>query len=150
MKTCKKCFQEKPFEEFYSHAWMTDWILSTCKECVKAIRRTPEARSAARISDKKRNSTQKRKQMKKQMLQNFRLKNPEKWKAQCAVNNFLRYHKEMKKTCCSVCGKTALIHYHHFDYSKPNQVIPCCAFDHSKFHHWKTEVNPEWILTLPF
>lgn len=150
MKKCKQCLQEKPLEEFYSHPQTADWKLAKCKECVKAERRSEHWRAMARINDKKRFNDPKRKEHQKKHLQEFRKNNPEKWKAQCAVNNFLRTHKEWKKTVCAVCWNTGRVHYHHFDYSKPNEVIPCCPFDHSRFHQWKLEIQPEWILPLPF
>lgn len=149
MKVCKKCLQEKSLEEFYSHPWTLDKRLWSCKECVKEERRSEHWRAMARINDKKRFNDPKRKAHQKKHLQEFRKNNPEKWNAQKMVNNFLRNNKEMKKKNCSICWKECRVHYHHFDYTKPNEVIPCCAMDHSKFHHWKLEVQSEWIFVLP-
>lgn len=148
MKTCKKCFHEKPFQEFYTQKWMTDWFFSFCKECVKAIRRTPESREKARISDNKRYSDPKRKEYKKKKLIEFRSKNPEKFKAHNMINNFFRANREMRKKACSVCWKEWRIHYHHFDYSKPFDVIPCCAMCHSWFHSWKLQVEEKFIYSV--
>lgn len=56
----------------------------------------------ARISDKKRCSTEKRKEFSKKRLIEFRSNSPEKYKAQQMVNNFLRKNKDLKPTKCAV------------------------------------------------
>lgn len=149
MKKCKKCNIEKPLEEFYSHKKTRDGRLSKCKVCILEERKTPEALERAKINDKKRNQTERRKNWVKKQTKKFREENPEKWNAHKLVNNFFRSFPEYKTNICVVCWKESLIHYHHFDYTKPNEVIPCCAYDHRKFHNWE-EVREEYILKLPF
>ena len=85
-------------------------------------------------------------------MKKFREKNPEKRYAQKKVNNFIRFHKELKPDYCFVSWeKSKIIHLHHFDYTKPNEVIPCTPKIHSDFHRWIIkEIKEEWILKLPF
>lgn len=102
MKICKKCLQEKEENLFYSHPKTADRLLPKCKECVKSGRKTEHERSLARIQEKKRGQDPKRKEQKRKVLKHFREENPEKWKAEYSVSNFLRYHKEFRPTISSV------------------------------------------------
>jgi len=148
MTICIKCLINKDNSDFYKHKQTSDWILHKCILCVKEYQKIKDNSWI----DRKREKTPRRKLWKKNFLIKFRKDNPEKYKAMWLVNNFLRYHKELRPTKCFVTGKEWwLIHKHHFDYTKPNQVIPCTPKIHSDFHQWKiTEVKPEWILKLPF
>ena len=148
MKICNECNEEKDLEQFYSHPSTADKRLPKCKECVKKIRRSDHGREMARIQDNKRYSDPKRKEYKKKKLIEFRSKNPEKFKAQGMINNFFRANSEMRKKACSVCWKEWRIHYHHFDYSKPFDVIPCCPMCHSWFHNWKLQVEEKFIYSV--
>ena len=139
MKQCKKCLIEKDFSDFYTHPQTSDWYLWSCKECIKSERSSPHWRSMARVQDKKRLSDPKRKEYNNKSCRSFRLNNPEKYKAQSMIWHLKRNkrNKHLLTDTCIVCWKIGMIHYHHFDYTKPNEVIPCCAMCHSKFHHDK-------------
>lgn len=102
MKICKQCLQEKEEILFYSHPLTKDKLLSKCKECVKLGRKTEHERFLSRLRDKKRDQDPKRKEQKKKVLIRFREQNPEKWKAEQSVSNFLRYHKDLKPTKSAV------------------------------------------------
>jgi len=84
-------------------------------------------------------------------LVDFRNKNPEKYLAQRLVANYWRKHKNEKPNICFVSWENWKIQLHHFDYTKPNYVIPCTSQIHSDFHTWKIkDIKKERILILPF
>jgi hypothetical protein len=59
-------------------------------------------------------------------------RNPEKRRAQIAVNNAVRDGR-LTKGACEVCGATDS-HGHHDDYSKPLEVRWLCAKHHAEEH----------------
>jgi hypothetical protein len=61
----------------------------------------------------------------------WRARNPEKYKAQNAVNNAIRDGKLIRKGC-EVCGDKA--HAHHEDYSRPLDVVWLCPIHHGERH----------------
>lgn len=144
MFKCIRCWVEKEKICFYSHPETIDWISHKCKECCKEACRWKYNPSY----EVERNKNPKRKEYKKKYLKDFRKENPEKWNAQKLVNNFLRYRPELKPKKSLVSGETGIIHLHHFDYSKPFEVIPCTPKEHKQFHLSELHVKPEFILKL--
>jgi hypothetical protein len=88
----------------------------------------------ARKNDIKRSKNPERIRYSTMQTKVFRINNPEKWEAHKLVNNFIRNNKEYKPSLCVNCSATNMLHYHHFDYSLPNKVIPCCPLCHKLFH----------------
>ena len=66
----------------------------------------------------------------------WRQKNPEKYKAQNAVNNAIRDRKLTKGTC-EECGSEE-VEAHHDDYSKPLEVRWLCV----KHHGFTRRIDP--------
>jgi hypothetical protein len=60
-------------------------------------------------------------------------KNPEKRKAQKAVEYALKTGKLVKMPC-ERCGSTEHVHAHHDDYSRPLDVMWLCAKHHKERH----------------
>lgn len=127
-KPCIKCRKVKALDEFYPHARMSDGRLNKCKECCKdyaALRRLRTERpreierARYRAGKKKPNGA------------DWRRRNPEKYRAQNAVNNAIRDGKLVRQPC-QVCGRKA--HAHHPDYSKPLEVEWLCPLHHSREH----------------
>jgi hypothetical protein len=137
-KVCTSCFVEKDLDtSFYKHAEMADGYLNKCKECVK--KRVGKHRDANlhRIKEYDMRRFRENPERKKQALANvkkFRLKNPEKYIAQNAVNNAIRDGKLKREKCCK-CGAKA--HAHHEDYLKPLDVIWLCPAHHAEVHKRK-------------
>lgn len=75
-------------------------------------------------------STNKEKRAK--VLQDYRNRYPEKYKAHCAVNNAIRDGKLLKMPC-SVCGNEKS-QAHHDDYTKPLDVVWLCSRHHGERH----------------
>jgi hypothetical protein len=63
----------------------------------------------------------------------YRQKNREKCLAQSAVNNKIISGKFPKAEKCIFCKSSKAL-YHHWDYSKPYDVIPVCSVCHGKLH----------------
>jgi len=61
-------------------------------------------------------------------------KAPEKKAANTILNNAVRDGRIKKPNCCTICGASGRIHGHHEDYTKPLDVIWCCAHCHRQFH----------------
>lgn len=147
MKVCRCCGVEKPLSEFYAHAGMKDGRLNKCIECVKSrvkshrqenledIRRYDRIRG--RTEERKAATKQRRPRYKDKTVEynkKWRERNPEKYKAHCALNNAVR-DGIVKKGPCEVCGRED-VHGHHDDYSKPLEVRWLCP-DHHKEGHRK-------------
>jgi ribosomal protein S27AE len=144
MKTCFKCDEHKPLDEFYAHPMMADGTLNKCKTCAKAD-------SSRRYNEKIADPTWKIKEMERQRIKerkrralglsvkpalhcqkDWQLRNPHKIQAARAVGNAVRAGKLTRKPC-EQCGNPK-VQAHHDDYSKPLEVrwlcVPCHAAHH--------------------
>jgi hypothetical protein len=144
MKMCGKCFDSKPDNKFYATSG------NTCKECYKARVRANrnENISHYRAYDRTRYETDPaRKELARrtsksalesgkhtEYTREWRSRNPQKYKAQNAVNNAIARGK-LKREPCKICGAKA--HAHHEDYSKPLDVIWVCPEHHAEMHKRK-------------
>lgn len=145
---CKECLVEKDYSDYYKHPLTSDWILHRCKECIKKWRKSDKERQMSRILDNKRSKEKKRKEHLTSNTKKFREKFPEKYKAHSFVSSFLKKNKWFKIKECSICLSEWYIHYHHFDYSKPNQIVPCCPLCHSAIHKWTINYKDSNIVIL--
>ena len=136
MKICFKCNIEKPLSEFYKHSEMKDGHLNKCKECAKNDTRKEYRNNVEerREYEKKRNSTQERKDAAREKQRLHRANNPEKYKARTAVGNALRDKRIFKKPC-EYCGSEERVQGHHKDYSKPLEVTWVCFQCHRQKEH---------------
>jgi len=147
MKTCIKCKKNKPKDCFYKHSMMKDGYLNECKECTKERSRNERNNNIdyVRNYDRERGKLLKR----KNNCKIYALNNPEKIKihklkwennnkykrlAQNKLSNAIRDGKIIKPKQCSKCNKTNNIQGHHFDYSKPLEVIWVCPQCHANIH----------------
>lgn len=136
---CKECRELKPLSEYYTHPQWRNWVLGRCKECIKKWRRSEKERKMARIIDKKRVRPE---GYATKRCQINRKKFPEKYNATRIVNNYFRWkNKEKRPNKCVYCNYVWKIELHHFDYNKPNEVIPLCSLCHSWYHYWKIEID---------
>jgi hypothetical protein len=137
MKKCFKCETEKPLSDFYVHKAMADGHLGKCKDCtkrdVRAYRRAN--RDHYRAYEKARFSSDVRKQTIRRYYRKWRDDNREKYVASYTVHNAIRDGK-IKREPCAVCGDVK-VHAHHFDYSRPLDVVWLCALHHMQVHHAK-------------
>ena len=131
-KKCFKCGIEKPIREFYKHARMSDGHFGKCKECAKLDARKNNASPSGIEYERMRNKTPERRRYLRQSAKRWAKDNPEKIKAQNALNNAIRDGKKIvRPDKCEQCGRNAdRIHGHHDDYSKPLEVEWLCVKCH--------------------
>ena len=119
-KTCFKCGRSLPISEFYTHPEMADGHLNKCKECTRKDVKTrrenhPERDYKTRLSACK--------------------KHPTKKNAHMAVDAAIRAGILTRPECCSGCGCSDTEHRieaHHYDYSRPLDVIWLCTPCHRR------------------
>ena len=154
-KTCICCKCEKELSEFYVHPAMKDGHLNKCKECCKrhaTERRNSnleEVRNYDRNRPNKKERTLKGKEYKDKMRQEnpekfdrvfhgarktYRKKNKDKTLAESKLDYAIKNGIVIRPDCCSVCGVPCKPQGHHFDYSKPLDVIWVCSKCHSEIH----------------
>lgn len=152
-KTCIKCGKEKDLELFYKHSRMADGHLNKCIECCKADARRYGKSERAREYDRNRPNKAERALRNKIRAQKMKLENPEKYYAQKtkARQNYRKNHAdkykahslfseamESGKKCrpdfCWLCDKKCKPEAHHYDYSKPFDVVWLCSECHHKVH----------------
>lgn len=135
-KFCFKCGIKKPLSDFYKHDRMFDGYLNKCKECTKSDvhKNYRDNVEDKKEYEKKRNSTQERKDAAREKQRLHRANNPEKYKARTAVGNALRDKRIFKKPC-EYCGSEERVQGHHKDYSKPLEVTWVCFQCHRQKEH---------------
>lgn len=129
IKTCFKCGEVKPLDDFYKHRRMGDGHLNKCKECTKkdANERRADNLETIREYDRNRGNRQGYAYTKA-----YRAENPKKYKAHSAVNNAVKLGK-IEKTPCFVCG-VEITEAHHVDYDSPLDVVWLCPCCHKQTH----------------
>lgn len=132
MKKCFKCEETKPLSEFYKHAGMADGYLNKCKECA---RRDVRKNRAEKIEYYREYERKRGNHSRPGYDKEYREANPEKHRAQNAVNNAVRDGRLSKPDRCSLCGSQTKVNGHHPDYSKPLDVVWVCTQCHYDLHH---------------
>jgi len=133
MKTCFKCGQKKPAEEFYRHPMMSDGRLGKCKQCTKTdVSKNYRSNRQKYVAyERERSQRPERKAKVAEYQRQRRKRHPDKARAHYMVLNAIRDGK-MERLSCEVCGAKAQAH--HDDYSKPLDVRWLC-FKHHREHH---------------
>jgi uncharacterized OB-fold protein len=136
-KKCSKCGNILPLSSFSKDIRLKSPYRASCKQCDKAMdkkyKETPEGRSAHNRAKKK------------YVLNNpnyyqrhcgeWQRKNPEKVNAHQLLNQAVSSGRIIKQPCAK-CGELKVV-AHHFDYTKPLEVIWLCYFHHSELHKQK-------------
>jgi len=149
IKYCKKCGAIKPLDEFGVDAGRKDGHSYSCKLCLRLAYkkrykkiRTEELARARQYQKNNREKSAARARKYRSVNpcaarlagKNWRLRNPEKQKAQNILTDAVRRGCVARATACEVCGITKNIHAHHDDYSKPLDVRWLCAIHHKQAH----------------
>lgn len=134
-KTCFKCHETKPIDEFYKHTEMADGHLGKCKSCTKSDVSTNYRSNHDHYVayERERASRPERRSNWRVYQANKRERSPEKYKARNAVSNALRDGRLIKQPC-KVCGDPNT-EAHHKDYSKPLDVEWFCFKHHRSVAH---------------
>lgn len=154
LKRCFKCGSELPLTEFYRHSGMNAGLMGKCKQCTRDDTRLNRAANKEyyRRYDQMRALDPKRVAAREAYMKSERGKaNAEKARkmhearapfkkaAATMVGNALRDGK-LTKGPCVVCG-SAETDGHHFDYSRPLDVIWLCRHHHAAYHKIENEVQ---------
>ena len=147
-KTCKVCGATDQSAEFYAS------FKSRCKDCHKMLVRQNrkdkieyyraydaeryQKDNRVRERHKRYQQTEAGKLSMMKARKKWKEKSPEKRAAHIILNNEVKKGVVQKPDNCSICGATGRIHGHHEDYTKPLDVIWCCALCHAQFHKDKT------------
>lgn len=118
MKRCFKCGKEKSLDEFYKHSEMADGHLNKCKECTRKDVRERELHNPMAVY-RSRLVTHK--------------KNPTHANASRVVDAAVKAGVIQKPSRCSGCGchdEESRITAHHYDYTKPLDVVWVCSKCH--------------------
>ena len=143
MKTCFKCGQSKPLNEFYAHPRCRQGTLNKCKECAKIDAglhyqkqmQDPmwiaKERERQRIKERARRAAGKA--VPDQEGKNrWARRNPHKVRAQNKARTAVIKGK-IAKLPCEVCG-SASVQGHHDDYDRPLDVRWLCTKHHAEHH----------------
>lgn len=154
-KICFVCKCKKDISEFYKHSAMKDGYLNKCKDCCRkqATERRNQNIDKVREYDRNRPNKAERKRWNKEYKSKMREENPEKYDkifhgarkhyrakhkekvwAQGKLDDAIRYGKIIRPNACSVCGIECKPQAHHYDYSKPLDVVWVCAKCHAEIH----------------
>ncbi len=144
MKTCFKCGESKPLDEFYRHPRMADGHLGKCKACAKrdvmareSVKRgDPEWVESERVRGREKYHRLYRPET---PMVKVRVPGNERQKANArnAISNAIRDGRIRKPNRCERCGSEPPprhLHAHHDDYSKPLYVEWLCARCHDSEH----------------
>lgn len=153
MKRCFRCLSQKPLDEFYKHAQMSDGRLNKCIECTKADvrqnrlskleyyrsfdrnRASRPDRVAARESYQK---TTEGKLAIARAKKKYTVVHAVRRKAQVAVGNAIRDGK-LQRQPCFICGAPNT-HGHHASYDLPLTVTWLCPKHHKEAHRQAAEI----------
>lgn len=132
-KTCFRCGEKKPLDDFYKHPDKADGRLGKCKDCTKedVARNRSTRRSQYAAYERQRFQQPKRKAQVVETQRRSRARNADKCRARNAVNNAIR-EGLLERGVCEVCGEKA--EAHHEDYSQPFEVRWLC-FAHHRTEH---------------
>jgi hypothetical protein len=154
-KKCICCGVIKELSMFYSHPAMSDGHLNKCKDCCKKHSTENRMKNIDRYREYDRNRPNKKERAKKtyerkiklreedpekydsiyhKARKNYRTNHREKYLANSKLEYALEVGKIIRPSVCSRCGIECTPQGHHFDYSKPLDVIWLCAKCHAAVH----------------
>ena len=134
-KTCFKCGETKPTNEFYKHAEMADGYLNKCKSCTKSdvAKHRSENLDKVREYDRNRSKEQHRIDKATDITKLWRQADKRRSRAHNAVARAVKKGVLIPQPC-QICGSIDVV-AHHEDYDKPLDVNWLCQAHHVAHHH---------------
>lgn len=156
-KSCTKCGDTKPLEEFSRETRSKDGRRSHCKLCDNASTARWERQNQQRRIEKSKRWAARNRKYKAEKLKEWEQRNPhlvakklrrqaerhpEKIRARQLLKDAVKTGKVVKPGTCEACGhevERRKLHGHHEDYEKPLDVRwlcrPCHDAEHSVLNH---------------
>ena len=122
-KTCLYCGETLPLSAFGKLSSSEDGLNYYCRVCRSKIRKKSEEKHPG--AERYRRFIAKNPDYEKKRLKKKQETEPEKLKARNAIKN-------KPRGACVICGTTENIEGHHYDYSKPDEVIWVCRMHHKQ------------------
>lgn len=150
---CNKCRIDKPLTEYYMRNGKPHGCV--CKACIRKQSREWRARTIDIRKEYDRNRKNKKERCEQQkeykkrlreenpmkydeifhgLRKRYRQKHKEKTLAESKLDYALSRNKIERPNECSICHKKCIPHGHHYDYTKPLDVIWVCPACHSQIH----------------
>ena len=148
-KKCRTCEEAKDLSDFYKHRLIKDGHANECKGCQKKRAKAWYQSS----QEKRRNKSKQYYEENREKILEYRhtdkfrafnakgvakyaKNNREKVKAQQKLNHEIIMGRIVRPIICEGCGRNTekLIQGHHYDYSKPLDVIWLCIECHADIH----------------
>ncbi len=147
MKTCFKCGESKPLDEFYRHPQMADGHLGKCKGCTKRdvnTRETVKREDPGWVASERARGRDKWKRLyrgkavdpeiHKRANSKWYQANRHKKLAHSRVRQAVASGRLERPEMCQRCNRPGTTQAHHHDYTKPLDVEWLCAECHGKEH----------------
>lgn len=152
MQICNKCDRKLPFTDFHKHPGFASGIRKTCKKCACAaskkwyeenreyhleVCKEWQRKNRKKVINYRREKYERTKLLRKE----YGKVNPERIEARKKLNSLMRKGEIKKPSQCQVCGNhSEEVEGHHYDYSKPGDVIWVCKSCHGWIHR-KYRIN---------
>lgn len=133
-KVCSSCKMKKPVSCFGKDRGPLDGLYSHCKECRKIRTRLDYEKRKEKILTycKQYRKTERGKETRKKELAHY--KTTPNYKAGYLLTNAVRDGRIIKPKTCSKCSVGGKIHGHHYNYTKPLEVVWVCKDCHQWIH----------------
>lgn len=135
---CRKCKAAAYMREWYAKKSMRERQEMIARRDPEAVRRNDRRRYERNRDERKERMAEWHRanpQASVESTRAWRKANPEKYRAQTALNNAVRDGRVAKPAECEGCGERAeRIEGHHDDYSKPLEVRWLCTACHNDEH----------------
>lgn len=133
-RRCSVCHVEKSREMFHKDKDCIDGLYTQCKVCRKKKSRDDYEKRKEKILQycKDYRKTDQGKETRRRESEHF--KTTPNYKANYLLTNAVRDGRIDKPKTCSKCNASGKIHGHHYDYTKPLEVVWVCKDCHQWIH----------------
>ena len=133
MKTCRKCTNTLPFENFNKCKKEKDGHQYYCRECQSTYRIEYGRCNSEKINSACRKWKRNNPIVASRSRTKWKKDNPEKVRAQKCLQEAVKHGRIIRQRC-ETCGISERVQGHHEDYSKPLDVMWLCPLCHQKRH----------------